>query len=673
MSKFKLESKFKPSGDQPQAIAGLVKALNDGESDMTLLGVTGSGKTFTMANVIQQVQKPTLVISHNKTLAAQLASEFREFFPGNAVHYFVSYYDYYQPEAYMPRTDTYIEKETDINDEIERLRHAATEALMMRDDVIIVASVSCIYGIARPEDYKTGSLGVTVKEGVSREKLLIRLVEMNYDRNDVNFFRGTFRVRGDVVEVYPPSSDKYVIRFEYFGDDLEFIKEVDALTGEVRSSLDEVRLFPATLYISQTEYYKKAIGQIRADLEVEAAAMKKAGKEYEARRLEQRVNYDLEMIENTGYTNGIENYSRYFDGRQPGEPAYTLIDYFGDDFLVIIDESHQTIPQIGGMFNGDRARKEMLVEHGFRLKAAFDNRPLRFEEFEKKIKQAIYTTATPGEYEREHSGVVVEQLLRPTGITEPTIDVRPVDGQVHDLMKEIEKRVEKHERVLVTTLTKRMAEELADFMNEKGIKVQYLHSEVDTMERIEILRDLRLGTYDVLVGINLLREGLDLPEVSLVAILDADKEGFLRSETSLVQVMGRAARHLDGSVIMYADTITGSMKRAMDEVNRRRHYQEAYNKEHGITPQTIKKRISEDRLGGKKKQEQPSVMPATEIIHNMRDEEYAHLVDDMQNQMSIAAQNLEFERAAMLRDQLQMLEETRPVGILKKKTKRKRR
>ncbi|MFC1598217.1 excinuclease ABC subunit UvrB [Patescibacteria group bacterium] len=664
--KFELEAPFQPSGDQPEAIAGLVKAVQGGEEDMTLLGVTGSGKTFTMANVIAEVQRPTLVISHNKTLAAQLASEFREFFPRNAVHYYVSYYDYYQPEAYIAKTDTYIEKETDINEEIERLRHASAQALMSRDDVIIVASVSCIYGLATPKDYKKNSVKVEVGKGMTRRKLLIKLVEMNFARNDTDFFRGTFRVRGDIVEVYPTASEKTALRFDFFGDELEKIEEVDALTGEVVNSFKEVTIFPATMYMSQTQHYDEALVQIREDLEKEVAALKRAGKEFEARRLEQRVKYDIEMLENTGYVNGIENYSRYFDGRVPGESPYTLIDYFPEGFLTVIDESHQTVPQIGGMYNGDRARKEQLVEHGFRLQAAFDNRPLRFEEFEKRVGQTVYVSATPGPYEKERAAVVVEQLIRPTGITEPQIDVRPVGNQVADLLGEIEGRVERGERVLVTTLTKRMSEELADYMNEKGIKVMYLHSEVDTLERLEILRDLRLGKYDVLIGINLLREGLDLPEVSLVAILDADKEGFLRSETSLVQTMGRAARHVNGSAILYADKITGSMQRAMDEINRRREIQEAYNKKHGITATAIEKKIREDRLAGKKEEERAPGMPTMDIIDDLRDEEYKHLVEDMQNQMKLAADNLDFEKAAQLRDQINMLEGGRPSGVIQK-------
>lgn len=667
---FELHAPFQPSGDQPQAIEGLVRGLNEGERHQTLLGVTGSGKTYTMANVIAQTQRPTLVISHNKTLAAQLAGEFREFFPHNAVHYFVSYYDYYQPEAYIARTDTYIEKETQINEEIDRLRHASTQALLSRRDVIIVASVSCIYGLGSPKDYKRGS--TTVKKGeMTRRQLLIKLVEMNFSRNDIDFYRGTFRARGDVVDVFPTASEHTAYRFDFFGDNLERIDEVDVLTGEVVNTFDSVDIFPATLYVSQTEHFEEALQLIRADLKTEVAALGAAGKEFEARRLEQRVKYDLEMIENVGYTTGIENYSRYFDGRKPGEAPYTLLDYFPDDALTVIDESHQTIPQIGGMLGGDRARKNELVGYGFRLRSAYDNRPLSFEEFEQRVRQAVYVSATPGPYEREHSTVVVEQLVRPTGITEPQIAIRPVRGQVPDLLAEVNSRVSKGQRVLVTTLTKRMAEQLAEFMNEKGIKVQYLHSDVDTLERLEILRDLRLGKYDVLVGINLLREGLDLPEVSLVAILDADKEGFLRSDTSLIQTMGRAARHVDGAVMLYADTITGSMQRAIDEVTRRRTIQEQYNREHGITPQSAQRAIRDDRLGGKK-EEQPAGPSAADVAARLSGDEYEHLIHDLQNQMALAAQSLEFEHAAQLRDQIDALKNARrqPAKRAKRKMKR---
>lgn len=664
---FHLESAFTPSGDQPTAIKTITDSLARDERFTTLLGVTGSGKTFTMANVIAETQRPTLIISHNKTLAAQLASEFREFFPKNAVSYFVSYYDYYQPEAYIARTDTYIEKETQINEEIDRLRHAATESLLSRRDVIIVASVSCIYGLGSPENYLRGSTVVKKDGELTREQLLLRLVDMQYDRDDIDFFRGRFRVRGDVVEVYPSSSEHTAYRFDFFGDDIDEISEFDALTGEVVNRYDEIRIFPATLYQAEDEQFEPALKAIRRDMEKEVAAMEAAGKMLEAHRLKQRVSYDLEMLENVGYTNGIENYSRYFDGRSLGEAPYTLMDYFPDDYLLIIDESHQTIPQIRGMYAGDKARKGMLVDHGFRLQAAYDNRPLQFAEFETKFKQSVLVSATPGPYEIEHSTTVAEQLIRPTGITEPGIDIRPVRGQVPDLLEEIKARVEKAERVLVTTLTKRMAEELADFINEQGISVQYLHSEVDNMERIEILRDLRTGKYDVLVGINLLREGLDLPEVSLVAILDADKEGFLRSETSLTQTMGRAARHIDGQVIMYADKITGSMQRAIDEVNRRREAQEAYNKKHGKTPQAIKKEIKDDRLAGKKLEDIESATPAEEIISGMRDEEYEHLVRDAQTRMQLAAESLDFERAAEIRDQLEQLQNMRPSDLFNKR------
>ena len=666
---FEINAPFKPSGDQPTAIAGLVDALEKGEQHSTLLGVTGSGKTFSMANIIAETQKPTLVISHNKTLAAQLAGEFREFFPKNAVHYFVSYYDYYQPEAYIARTDTYIEKETQINEEIDRLRHASTQSLLTRRDSIIVASVSCIYGLGKPEDYMRGSVGVQVNGDINRTQLIIKLVEMNFDRNDIDFHRGTFRVRGDVIEVYPTSSEHTAYRFDFWGEDIERIQEVDVLTGEVVNDFKEITIFPATLYTSQTDYFETALQQIRTDLEEELKIMRAAGKEFEAHRLEKRTKFDLEMIENVGYVSGIENYSRYFDGRQPGETPYTLMDYFPDDYLLIIDESHQTIPQVRAMYSGDRARKENLIQHGFRLQAAFDNRPLKFEEFEGKTNQLVYVSATPGPYEKEHSGTVVEQLIRPTGITEPDIEIKPTKGQIPHLLEEIRKRTEKRQRVLVTTLTKRMSEELADYLNENGVAVQYIHSDVDTMERLEILRDLRLGKYDVLVGINLLREGLDLPEVSLVAILDADKEGFLRSETALVQTMGRAARHIEGHVILYADTITGSMQRSMDEINRRREIQEQYNKDNNINPKQIIRKIRDDRLGGKKEEVVADMPSAAELAAAMGKEELQHVIEDLRSQMQMASENLEFEKAAKLRDQLHDLEEEIGVKGAKKKFK----
>ncbi|HLD21305.1 MAG TPA: excinuclease ABC subunit UvrB [Patescibacteria group bacterium] len=662
---FSLHAPFKPSGDQPQAIHTLVDALQHKKKDMVLLGVTGSGKTYSIANVIAEVQRPTLVISHNKTLAAQLASEFREFFPKNAVSYFVSYYDYYLPESYTPKTDTYIEKETQINEEIDRLRHAATQSLLSRNDVIIVASVSCIYGLGSPVEYKKGSIHIVKGQALARRKLLIQLIEMNFQRNDIDFFRGNFRVRGDIVEVFPTSSENTAIRFDFFGDEVERIEEVNVLTGEIVNTLDEVVIFPATLYQARTDHYEQALQHIRHDLEIEVQNLQKAGKELEAHRLKQRVTYDLEMIEHVGFVSGIENYSRYFDGRKIGEPPYTLLDYFPKDFLLIIDESHQTIPQIGGMYAGDRSRKQTLIDYGFRLQSAFDNRPLKFEEFEQKIGQTIYVSATPGPFEKKRATTIAEQLIRPTGITEPTITIRPTRNQVPDLLSEIEKRVTKGQRVLVTTLTKRMAEELADFINEKGIAVQYIHSGVVTLERLEILRDLRLGKYNVLVGINLLREGLDLPEVSLVAILDADKEGFLRSDTSLIQTMGRAARHIEGAVIMYADIVTGSMQRAIDEVNRRRIIQLEFNKKHGITASAIQKRIRDDRLSGKK-EETPIQNIALKAAAQLHKEEYLHLLKKLESQMQLAAENLEFEKAAQLRDQLSTLQEAR------KGTKQKR-
>ncbi|OGY88023.1 MAG: excinuclease ABC subunit B [Candidatus Kerfeldbacteria bacterium RIFOXYA2_FULL_38_24] len=652
--KFKLKSKFKPSGDQPQAIEKLVRELKKGAKTQTLLGVTGSGKTFSIANVIEKTQKPTLVISHNKTLAAQLASEFREFFPKNAVQYFVSYYDYYQPEAYIARTDTYIEKETQINEEIDRLRYAAVQSLLSRRDVIIVASVSCIYNIGAPAAFKKNHLHLTLKTGITREKLLIRLVEMRYERNEIDFFRGRFRARGEVVEVFPAASEHTAIRFNFLGNDLEEISEIDVLTGEIINHFKEIDIYPASLYQADKDFFEKGLQQIKQDLPKEVMAMKKINKELEAQRLEQRTNYDLEMMENVGYCNGIENYSRYFDGRAVGQAPYSLMEYFPKDYLLVIDESHQTIPQIGGMYNGDRARKQELVKHGFRLSAALDNRPLKFEEFEARMGQTIFVSATPGKYEKASTNIVAEQLIRPTGIVEPQIFVRPTKNQIEDLLTEIKICIKNKQRVLVTTLTKRMAEKLAEYINEQGVKVQYLHSDIDTLERLEILRDLRLGKYDVLVGINLLREGLDLPEVALVAILDADKEGFLRSETSLVQVIGRAARNIDAKAIMYAEVVTGSMQNAMKEINRRRKTQEAYNKKHHLTPQTIIKKIREDRLGGKKTEEQQPVI-FLEEIKKLDKKEKQHLLHDLQNQMKLSAENLEFEHAASLRDQINLL------------------
>lgn len=655
-NQFILESSFSPSGDQPEAIKSLVHGIQNGEKDQTLLGVTGSGKTFTMASVIHKIQRPTLVISHNKTLAAQLAGEFREFFPKNAVHYFVSYYDYYQPEAYIARSDTYIEKETQVNEEIDRLRHASTQSLLSRKDVIIVASVSCIYGLGSPAEYKAQSITVNTKGSHTRKELIIQLVEMQFQRNEIDFSRGTFRVRGDIIEVYPTSSEHTAFRFDFFGDDIETIQEVDVLTGEILLTYESIDIYPARLYQAQTEHFETALQEIREDMKKEVALLEKAGKQLEAHRLKQRVSYDLEMIENVGYTNGIENYSRYFDGRKMGEAPYTLIDYFPKDFLLCIDESHQTIPQIGAMYSGDRARKQSLIEYGFRLQSALDNRPLTFEEFEKKKGTTIYISATPGAYEKEYSTNTAQQLIRPTGIIEPPIDIHSVKNQIPHLLSEVEQRVQKKQRVLITTLTKRMAEDLAEFMNEKGIAVQYLHSDVDTMERLEILRDLRLGVYDVLIGINLLREGLDLPEVSLVAILDADKEGFLRSETSLIQTMGRAARHMDGRVILYADRITGSMERAIAEVDRRREAQHAYNQKHGITPQSTKRAIRDERIAGKKEDAPPPLF-AIDVIKKMHREERNDLLQQLHNQMNLAAESLDFEKAAQLRDQIARIEE----------------
>nr|6O8H_A Chain A, UvrABC system protein B [[Bacillus] caldotenax] len=589
--RFQLVAPYEPQGDQPQAIAKLVDGLRRGVKHQTLLGATGTGKTFTISNVIAQVNKPTLVIAHNKTLAGQLYSELKEFFPHNAVEYFVCYYDYYQPEAYVPQTDTYIEKDAKINDEIDKLRHSATSALFERRDVIIVASVSSIYGLGSPEEYRELVVSLRVGMEIERNALLRRLVDIQYDRNDIDFRRGTFRVRGDVVEIFPASRDEHSIRVEFFGDEIERIREVDALTGEVLGEREHVAIFPASHFVTREEKMRLAIQNIEQELEERLAELRAQGKLLEAQRLEQRTRYDLEMMREMGFSSGIENYSRHLALRPPGSTPYTLLDYFPDDFLIIVDESHVTLPQLRGMYNGDRARKQVLVDHGFRLPSALDNRPLTFEEFEQKINQIIYVSATPGPYELEHSPGVVEQIIRPTGLLDPTIDVRPTKGQIDDLIGEIRERVERNERTLVTTLTKKMAEDLTDYLKEAGIKVAYLHSEIKTLERIEIIRDLRLGKYDVLVGINLLREGLDIPEVSLVAILDADKEGALRSERSLIQTIGRAARNANGHVIMYADTITKSMEIAIQETKRRRAIQEEYNRKHGIVPRTVKKEI----------------------------------------------------------------------------------
>ncbi len=647
MPEFRIVSDFQPTGDQPQAVEKLVEGVNKGYRKQTLLGVTGSGKTFTMANVIERVQKPTLVICHNKTLAAQLCTEFKEFFPDNAVEYFVSYYDYYQPEAYVPQTDTYIEKETDINEEIDKLRHAATRALFERRGVIIVASVSCIYSLGSPEEYH--SFVVTVKKGerCNRDKLLRRLVDMQYERNDFDFTRGKFRIRGDTLEIQP-SYEEIALRIEFWGDDVERIVEVDPLTGELLAEREEVDIYPAKHFVTSYDKLMAAIEDIKAELAERLKELRSQGKLLEAARLEARTNYDIEMLREVGYCTGVENYSRHLQRRAPGSPPWTLLDYFPDDFLLFIDESHMTLPQIRGMHHGDISRKQTLVDYGFRLPSALDNRPLNFEEFERHINQVIYVSATPAAYEYEHSQKIVEQLIRPTGLLEPTIEVKPTKGQIDDLIYQIKSRVERGERCLVTTLTKRMAEELADYLREMEIKTHYLHSEIETLERVEILRDLRLGVYDVVVGINLLREGLDLPEVSLVAILDADKEGYLRSKEALIQTMGRAARHIDGHVIMYADSVTTAMREAIDETYRRRRIQEAYNKEHDITPQGIKKAIRDitERIKVVAEARAP-YMPVP-----ISKEEVARLIKELESQMKKAAKNLEFEKAALLRDRI---------------------
>lgn len=644
MAKFHLKSDYQPTGDQPSAIKQLTEGLNQGTKEQTLLGVTGSGKTFTMANLIANTQKPTLVLSHNKTLAAQLYNEFRQFFPDNAVHYFVSYFDYYQPEAYMPRTDVYIEKDSDINEEIDRLRHAATAALLSRRDVIIVASVSCIYGIGSVEDYDNMALRIKRGERRVRDKMLRQLTDIQYNRNDIDFHRGTFRVHGDVVDIYP-AGEESAYRTEFFGDELEKITKINPLTGEIEASVSEVTIFPGSHYVTPEEKLKRALVHIQAEAAERIAWFSKNNKLLEAQRLEQRIKFDVEMLEQTGFVKGIENYSRYLTNREPGEQPATLLDYFPDDYLMIVDESHMTMPQVRGMYHGDRARKEVLVEYGFRLPSALDNRPLTFSEFEHHMNQVVYVSATPAEYELSRSPEPAQQIIRPTGLLDPVIEVRPIDGQIDDLIAEIRSTTEKSQRVLVTTLTKRMAEDLAEYLQELDIKVAYIHSEVDTLERTDILRDLRLGVYDVLVGINLLREGLDLPEVSLVAILDADKEGFLRSEQALIQTVGRAARHEQGRVIMYAAGITGSMQRTIDVTNSRREIQAAYNKKHGITPAGIKRAITEGYLPHSEKEETPKI-----DLRKIPKDEYKHLVKDLKSQMDLAAANLEFEKAAELRD-----------------------
>lgn len=675
--KFQLTTTYQPTGDQPKAINGLVKSLTTGYKHQTLLGVTGSGKTFTMANVINKIQKPTLVMCHNKTLAAQLASEFEEFFPDNAVHYFVSYYDYYQPEAYIPRSDTYIEKDTQINEEIDRLRNAATTSLMSRRDVLIVASVSCIYGLGNPADYLDLSLELEVGNNYKRDKLIRRLTDLQYNRNDYDLKRGSWRAQGDTLEIVLASEDT-IIALRFFGDELEQIERKHMISGEALEQMHGVKIFPAKHFVTTEQKMQLAIDQIRQELRVRLQELKRQGKILEAARLEQRTNFDLELLSNTGFVAGIENYSRHMDGRTAGEPPSTLIDYFPDDFLLFVDESHQTIPQIGAMYKGDRSRKQTLVDYGFRLPSALDNRPLTFTEFENKVNQVVYVSATPAEYELKQSLTnnqfvkngsvampsveklksitIVEQINRPTGLLDPTIEIRPIKNQVDHLLEQIHLRVDRKQRVLVTTLSKRMAEELTAYFVENGIKAQYLHSEVETFDRLETLRDLRLGVFDVVVGINLLREGLDLPEVSLVAILDADKEGFLRSETSFMQIMGRAARHLNGHVIMYADRVTGSMQRAIDETIRRRKIQEQYNQTHNIKPESIIKKIAESRLAGKKES-----MPESGVVNidagSLNKTELKIYINELNEQMDLAARNLEFELAASLRDKITELKQ----------------
>lgn len=652
MTRFELHSDYQPTGDQPAAIAELAARLQHGEKEQTLLGVTGSGKTFTMANIIAQRHAPTLVLAHNKTLAAQLFSEFKAFFPDNEVHYFVSYFDYYQPEAYIASSDTYIEKDSAINEEIDRLRHAATDALLTRRDTIIVASVSCIYGIGSPDDYSAMSIHLKKGERRQRDKLLRHLTDIQYHRNDIDLSRGNFRVRGDVVDIVPAAGES-AVRVEFFGDEIERLSRIDTLTGEVLSEPAECMIFPGSHFVTPEEKLKGALGQIREELDERLEYFRQHGKLLEAQRLQQRTKFDLEMLEETGFVKGIENYSRYLTNREPGEQPMTLLDYFPDDFLLFIDESHMTIPQVRGMYNGDRARKEVLVDYGFRLPSALDNRPLRFEEFAKHINQVVYVSATPAEYELSRSPKPTEQIIRPTGLTDPAIDVRPIDGQIDDLIAEIRERIDKSQRVLVTTLTKRMAEDLSTYLQELDIKTAYIHSDVDTLERSDILKDLRMGVYDVLVGINLLREGLDLPEVSLVAIMDADKEGFLRSTSALVQTIGRAARHVDGTVLMYADTVTASMRAAIDETDRRRRIQEAYNSEHGIVPTSVAKAVDEGlRAIIPKKETAPKL-----DIKKIPKDEYPSLIRDLTAQMELHSANLEFEQAAELRDTIAELKQ----------------
>ncbi|EEA85675.1 excinuclease ABC subunit UvrB [Peptacetobacter hiranonis] len=653
MDKFKIHSKFKPTGDQPEAIKTISDAIKRNEKFSTLLGVTGSGKTFTMANIIENVNKPTLILAHNKTLAAQLYGEFKEFFPENAVEYFVSYYDYYQPEAYVASSDTYIEKDASINDEIDKLRHSATAALLERRDVIIISSVSCIYGLGDPKDYKEMMLSLRPGDEKDRDDVIKRLIEIQYERNDINFTRGTFRVRGDVLEIFPAGDDEKAIRVEFFGDEIDRITEIDYITGKIVGTRSHVAIFPASHYVTTPERIEEAIKRIEAELEERIQYFKERDMLLEAQRIEQRTNYDIEMLKEIGFCQGIENYSRHLTGRGEGEKPYTLMDFFPEDFLMIVDESHVTIPQVRGMYAGDRSRKGSLIDNGFRLPSAYDNRPLNFEEFEENINQIVFTTATPGPYEIQHSTTFAEQIIRPTGLLDPEIDVRPIENQIDNLVHEIYSVIEKGERVLVTTLTKKMSEDLTDYLKEIGIKVKYLHSDIATLERTEIIRDLRMGKFDVLIGINLLREGLDIPEVSLIAILDADKEGFLRSETSLIQTIGRAARNEHGRVIMYADKITDSMRNAIDETKRRREIQDAYNKEHGIIPKTVKKDIRAAIEATQAAEE--------EVVYGIKEtddiDELKANVAKLTEEMMEAAKNLQFERAAELRDKLKELEE----------------
>ncbi|KKC19765.1 excinuclease ABC subunit UvrB [Streptococcus dysgalactiae subsp. equisimilis] len=647
---FHLVSKYEPSGDQPQAIETLVDNIEGGENAQILLGATGTGKTYTMSQVINKVNKPTLVIAHNKTLAGQLYGEFKEFFPDNAVEYFVSYYDYYQPEAYVPSSDTYIEKDSSVNDEIDKLRHSATSALLERNDVIVVASVSCIYGLGSPKEYADSAVSLRPGQEISRDQLLNQLVDIQFERNDIDFQRGRFRVRGDVVEVFPASRDEHAFRIEFFGDEIDRIREIESLTGKTIGEVDHLILFPATHFVTNDEHMEQSIAKIQAELEEQLKVFETEGKLLEAQRLRQRTEYDIEMLREMGYTNGVENYSRHMDGRAAGEPPYTLLDFFPEDFLIMIDESHMTMGQIKGMYNGDQARKQMLVDYGFRLPSALDNRPLRREEFESHVHQIVYVSATPGDYEMEQTDTIVEQIIRPTGLLDPEIDVRPSMGQMDDLLGEINQRVERGERTFITTLTKKMAEDLTDYLKEMGVKVKYMHSDIKTLERTEIIRDLRLGVFDVLIGINLLREGIDVPEVSLVAILDADKEGFLRNERGLIQTIGRAARNADGHVIMYADKVTESMQRAIDETARRREIQMAYNEAHGIIPQTIKKDIRD--LISISKAAESDVAETAVDYETMSRSERKEAIKTLQKQMQEAAELLDFELAAQIRDMI---------------------